>query len=315
MDSEEEYSDYCGCDGEEGEGGREDGESSPEEELDVDDDEEGDNNEEGDDDDEDSDYSPPSLDDDRYGSDDDGASEGEFDEKEQAGDGILASLTNGLASLFVPSSTEQDKNNNSSSGASTSTTSKDEKDASSTTSKKKKKKNTVAEGLSPSAEVAEEQEGILTASLDGDDGSVFLLLEEGEELHSQFDSPTITNKKAIKAVQKEWKLLAKLKSSGAYVRSYLNRPDLYKVLLFGCEDTPYTDCPFAFEMKLPEDYPNSPPSVTYISYGIRLHPNLYDSGRVCLSLLGTWDGMATTLFPLPPQLPFIYITLNMTRCV
>lgn len=30
--------------------------------------------------------------------------------------------------------------------------------------------------------------------------------------------------------------------------------------------------------------------VLFISYGDRLNPNLYDTGKVCLSLLGTWGG-------------------------
>ena len=44
-------------------------------------------------------------------------------------------------------------------------------------------------------------------------------------------------------------------------------------------------------MALPEDYPYSPPIVYYHSVGPRIHPNLYENGRVCLSLLGTWEGM------------------------
>jgi len=32
--------------------------------------------------------------------------------------------------------------------------------------------------------------------------------------------------------------------------------------------------------------------VSYFSYGERLNPNLYETGKVCLSLLGTWSGEA-----------------------
>ena len=42
------------------------------------------------------------------------------------------------------------------------------------------------------------------------------------------------------------------------------------------------------------DYPKVPPLVHYISYVTdRLNPNLYEEGKVCVSLLGTWSGKGT----------------------
>jgi baculoviral IAP repeat-containing protein 6 len=46
-------------------------------------------------------------------------------------------------------------------------------------------------------------------------------------------------------------------------------------------------------MYLPSNFPLSPPHVEIITTGggrFRFNPNLYDSGKVCLSLLGTWSG-------------------------
>ena len=46
-------------------------------------------------------------------------------------------------------------------------------------------------------------------------------------------------------------------------------------------------------MLLPVNYPHSPPKVTLLTTGkgsVRFNPNLYASGKVCLSLLGTWHG-------------------------
>jgi ubiquitin-conjugating enzyme E2 Z len=41
----------------------------------------------------------------------------------------------------------------------------------------------------------------------------------------------------------------------------------------------------------PYNYPQVPPKVGFVQYnGERLHPNLYKEGKVCLSILGTWDG-------------------------
>ncbi|KAL0365681.1 UNVERIFIED_CONTAM: putative ubiquitin-conjugating enzyme E2 23 [Sesamum angustifolium] len=41
---------------------------------------------------------------------------------------------------------------------------------------------------------------------------------------------------------------------------------------------------------LPPEYPDVPPSVYYHSGGWRINPNLYEEGKVCLSLLNTWTG-------------------------
>lgn len=50
---------------------------------------------------------------------------------------------------------------------------------------------------------------------------------------------------------------------------------------------------FEFDILLPADYPNRPPQVQFLTTGsgrIRFNPNLYNTGKVCLSLLGTWSG-------------------------
>ena len=42
------------------------------------------------------------------------------------------------------------------------------------------------------------------------------------------------------------------------------------------------------------DYPKVPPLVHYISFvADKLNPNLYEDGKVCVSLLGTWSGKGT----------------------
>ena len=40
---------------------------------------------------------------------------------------------------------------------------------------------------------------------------------------------------------------------------------------------------------LPEDYPHSPPKVTFVNYdGVRIHPNMYEDGKCCSTILNTW---------------------------
>lgn len=63
----------------------------------------------------------------------------------------------------------------------------------------------------------------------------------------------------------------------------------FKALIMGL-DGPYHGGFFLFDIDCSKDYPYSPPKVKIINTcdNIRIHPNLYGNGNVCLSLLGTW---------------------------
>ena len=63
-------------------------------------------------------------------------------------------------------------------------------------------------------------------------------------------------------------------------------------LIVGSVDTPYFGGYYFFELNYPQDYPHSPPKVLFISFvdNIRFNPNLYTTGKVCISLLNTWRG-------------------------
>ena len=65
-------------------------------------------------------------------------------------------------------------------------------------------------------------------------------------------------------------------------------------MIVGPARTPYEDGLFFFDFQLSSDYPQSPPVGHYYSYCTdRLNPNLYEDGKVCVSLLGTWSGKGT----------------------
>lgn len=70
------------------------------------------------------------------------------------------------------------------------------------------------------------------------------------------------------------------------------RADVMKALIVGPHGTPYQNGMFIFDVFLPADYPNVPPKVHFLTTGggkVRFNPNLYATGFVCLSLLGTWQ--------------------------
>lgn len=65
-----------------------------------------------------------------------------------------------------------------------------------------------------------------------------------------------------------------------------------KLLFIPDYDTPYGGGYFEFDMFIPNNYPSSPPLVKFLTTGngkMRFNPNLYDSGKVCLSVLNTWS--------------------------
>ncbi|MED6194301.1 putative ubiquitin-conjugating enzyme E2 24 [Stylosanthes scabra] len=72
--------------------------------------------------------------------------------------------------------------------------------------------------------------------------------------------------------------------------------DLMRAAIVGASRTPYHDGLFFFDICFPPEYPNEPPMVHYNSGGLRLNPNLYESGRICLSLLNTWTGTGSEVW-------------------
>ena len=63
-------------------------------------------------------------------------------------------------------------------------------------------------------------------------------------------------------------------------------------MIFGPPDTIYSYGIYFFKFKFPNDYPYSPPRVEYLTNGdnVRFNPNLYRNGKVCISILNTWNG-------------------------
>ena len=83
------------------------------------------------------------------------------------------------------------------------------------------------------------------------------------------------------------------KESGIFFRYDPENISLFKFLIIPNEDTPYKFGCFVFDAYIQSDFPNSPPLISHATSRInkfRFNPNLYDCGKVCLSLLGTWSG-------------------------
>ncbi|EKM61580.1 uncharacterized protein PHACADRAFT_204748 [Phanerochaete carnosa HHB-10118-sp] len=92
---------------------------------------------------------------------------------------------------------------------------------------------------------------------------------------------------------KELAVTATSLPTGIWVRVDEVRNDAIKIMIAGPEGTPYAGGLFEFDCFVPLEYPHKPPLMHLRTTGggsVRFNPNLYNCGKVCLSLLGTWPG-------------------------
>lgn len=75
---------------------------------------------------------------------------------------------------------------------------------------------------------------------------------------------------------------------------YINDENIFEIyfLLVGTVNTPYNGGFYFFKFNFCNEYPIKPPTVKFMSTSgnIRFNPNLYTCGKVCLSIINTWQG-------------------------
>ncbi|KAJ7275196.1 hypothetical protein B0H12DRAFT_1227721 [Mycena haematopus] len=138
-----------------------------------------------------------------------------------------------------------------------------------------------------------------TEDLDSDDEPEtpwkrFEILPSAPEDHAYYTSaPAQPSKAFLGRLTKEYRVLASSLPDSILVRAYEDRTDLLRSLIIGPENTPYEDGPFVIDWMLDSNFPHSPPIAHFLSWtngNGRVNPNLYEEGKVCLSILGTWAG-------------------------
>ncbi|KAI5798054.1 hypothetical protein DFH27DRAFT_98376 [Peziza echinospora] len=109
--------------------------------------------------------------------------------------------------------------------------------------------------------------------------------------------PTVMDSAVLRRINKEHNILQTSLPEGILVRTWESRLDLLRVLIIGPLNTPYELAPFVFDFHLGPGFPNGPPTGYFHSWtgGVgRVNPNLYEEGKICLSLLGTWHAESSS---------------------
>ena len=107
-------------------------------------------------------------------------------------------------------------------------------------------------------------------------------------------NPVVISKETTKRLIKDVKDLIKspLDDEGIYYKH--DEENILKGYAYICgpKDSAYFGGNYFFEFNFPYDYPHKPPKVLFqVNDGeTRFHPNMYRSGKMCLSILNTWKG-------------------------
>ncbi|KAF8514320.1 hypothetical protein BU17DRAFT_52682, partial [Hysterangium stoloniferum] len=122
----------------------------------------------------------------------------------------------------------------------------------------------------------------------------FTILPQAPLDHAFYSSkPAQTTRVFMTRLNKEYRVLKSTLPDSILVRVYEDRADLLRCLIIGPENTPYENAPFVIDWLLDSDFPQTPPQAHFLSWtngNGRVNPNLYEEGKVCLSILGTWAG-------------------------
>lgn len=110
---------------------------------------------------------------------------------------------------------------------------------------------------------------------------------------NDFTSNQSSDAKRMMRIRQEMATLSTNMPPGIFITFDKQRFDVLRCMIIGAEGTPYANGCFLFDMYIPPSYPQVPPKCKIITTGkgaFRFNPNLYTNGKVCLSLLGTWQG-------------------------
>lgn len=64
---------------------------------------------------------------------------------------------------------------------------------------------------------------------------------------------------------------------------------IVKAIIKAPRESVYKHTFIRLNFKIPDNYPHSPPEVTFVNHdSVRIHPNMYEDGKCCSTILNTW---------------------------
>lgn len=110
-----------------------------------------------------------------------------------------------------------------------------------------------------------------------------------------YKEQTMMDSIKLTRLKKEFNILKKSisvnKEASIFFWIEKNKLEKMRFIISGPTNTPYDQGLYIFDMTLSDNFPSKPPLVHFSNNGgVRFNPNLYNNGKVCLSLLGTWNG-------------------------
>lgn len=152
---------------------------------------------------------------------------------------------------------------------------------------KEERAGTTEDALEDTSPMDEDISGPLSDTL-----SPFLILDTPPPANHHFHYRLSASSTAfMRRIGKEHKILRSSLPPDIFVRTWESRLDLIRVLMIGPNETPYEFAPFVIDFHLSSKYPQEPPEAYFHSWtngNGPVNPNLYEDGKICLSLLGTW---------------------------
>jgi ubiquitin-protein ligase len=121
-----------------------------------------------------------------------------------------------------------------------------------------------------------------------------IILYNNNNNNNMSNEPIIITKETTRRLIKDVRDILKepLDSDGIYYKH--DESNILKGYAFICgpTDSQYFGGNYLFEFNFPYDYPHQPPKVEFKTNDgeTRFHPNMYRSGKLCLSILNTWRG-------------------------
>lgn len=105
---------------------------------------------------------------------------------------------------------------------------------------------------------------------------------------------------SLKRINADIKNISRSNLENENIHVWVNDENIYnmRALIIGPKivNSPYQGGFYFFDINIPKNYPLDPPCVKFITTDgkVRFNPNLYCNGKVCLSVLNTWNGPGWT---------------------